>query len=101
MSSFDYEDEADLDSAQEGIVAQLDVVLKRNEELQKQSELFMSYLRRNHQSTEVEEKQEKSKRRQRREKKIVTLTAEQLITVASHENDALQKEIGQTRKEVS
>ena len=75
------------------------VVLKRNEELHKQSELFMSYLRRNHQSTEVEEKQEKSKRRQRREKKIVTLNAEQLINVASHENDALQKEIGQTRKE--
>ena len=85
-----------------GLENRLDEAVKSNERLQKENELFESYLRRHSAGMEVLEEDVKTpkhkKRGKDRHKVPVSLTTEQKVTVASSEADEVQKEIKETKK---
>ena len=82
--------------------ARLDELVKNNERLQRENDLYDSYLRRHGDEVEAVEEDVKApkhkKRGKDRQKVQSELTVDQKVTVATNEADEVQKEIKETKK---
>jgi len=82
----------------EEVEAALEELNRENDRLQKENDLFESYLRRNSQSAAGSEEEEHKGKRTKRKQKQATLMIEQKNEIASAELEEVQKEVEETKR---